>query len=111
MLEQLDLWMASKDIGVCWYGMGKIDETKYEELEFVIMLTFGKGKKEEFRKDYTKATRKTKEEIWKGKLLQEVRNVVRYAPSSCNTQPWMVKTMSNHLDIYRDSRKKSMIPK
>ncbi len=111
MLEQLDLWLASKDIGVCWYGMGKVNEAEYEGLQFVIMLAFGKGEKEEFRKDYTKATRKTKEEIWKGDLLQKAVDVVRFAPSACNTQPWMVEAMSNLLDVYRDSRKKSMMPK
>jgi len=110
MFEQLDLWMASKGIGVCWYGVGKVDKAEYEGLPFVIMLAFGKGEKEEFRKDYTKATRKAKEEIWRGDLLQEVRDVVRFAPSACNTQPWMVETMLNHLDINRDSRKRSMMP-
>lgn len=24
MFEQLDLYLASKDIGICWYGMGKL---------------------------------------------------------------------------------------
>ncbi|MFP4697303.1 MAG: nitroreductase family protein [Eubacteriales bacterium] len=111
MLEQLDLWMASKDIGVCWYGMGKTNELEYEGLPFVIMLAFGKGDKEEFRQDYTKAKRKKIEEIWKGEILQNIGNVVRFAPSACNTQPWVVENMSNHLNIYRDSKKKSMMPK
>lgn len=26
MFEQLDLYLASKNIGVCWYGMGKVNE-------------------------------------------------------------------------------------
>jgi len=38
MFEQLDLYLASKDIGVCWYGMGKTQEAEYENLKFVIMM-------------------------------------------------------------------------
>lgn len=110
LLEQLDLWMASKGIGVCWYGVGKTDQVEYEGLEFVIMLAFGKGEKEEFRKDYTKAKRKPLEEIWQGNSLQEVANVVRYAPSTCNTQPWLIEIVGNQLNLYRDSKKRGMMP-
>ena len=30
MFEQLDLYLASKNIGVCWYGMGKVNEPQLE---------------------------------------------------------------------------------
>jgi hypothetical protein len=42
MCEQVDLYLASKDIGVCWYGMGKTEKPEYENLQFVIMMALGK---------------------------------------------------------------------
>ena len=58
MAQQLDLWMASKNIGACWYGMGKPVEMRYNGLDFVIMIAIGKAEEKDFRKDYTKAKRK-----------------------------------------------------
>lgn len=89
MFEQLDLYLASKDIGVCWYGMGKTKESMNENLEFVIMMALGKGKTNEFRKDYKKCKRKERQEFWTGSSgLENIADVVKYAPSACNTQPW-----------------------
>lgn len=48
MVEQLDLYLANKDIGVCWYGMGKTQESDYGNLKFVIMLALGKGQLGDF---------------------------------------------------------------
>lgn len=110
-LEQLDLWMTSQNIGVCWYGMGKPDNLKYDELDYVIMLAFGKGRPEEFRKDYTKAKRKDIEVIWVGKQIPNVTNIVRFAPSACNSQPWRVVNENNHIRIFRSTEVSSIIPK
>jgi len=66
MFEQLDLYLANKDIGVCWYGMGQTQELEYENLKFVIMMALGKGQPSEFRRDYTKCKRKETQEIWNG---------------------------------------------
>ncbi len=111
ILEQLDLWMASRSIGVCWYGMGKPDKLQYDGLDYVIMLAFGKGRPEEFRKDYTKAKRKDLEMIWSGEHIPDVTNVVRFAPSACNTQPWRVVCESGHIRIFRSTEVRSIIPK
>ena len=90
LFEQLDLYLASKNIGMCWYGMGKTEVASLDGLKFVIMLALGKGIEGEFRKDYTKAKRKDTKDIWPGDLISKVAEVVKYAPSSCNTQPWRV---------------------
>jgi nitroreductase len=111
ILEQLDLWMASQNIGVCWYGMGKPDNLKYDELDYVIMLAFGKGQPEEFRKDYTKAKRKDIEVIWSGEHIQNVTNVVRFAPSACNSQPWRVIYKNGVIKIFRSAEVRTIIPK
>lgn len=110
MLEQLDLWLASKNIGACWYGMGKTEEKSYNGLEFVIMIAIEKADEKDFRKDYTKAKRKSLEEIWKGSSFNNIASVVRYSPSACNTQPWLVEATQNKLDIYRLNGKRGMMP-
>lgn len=112
MFEQLDLYLASKDIGVCWYGMGKTEEAEYKDLKFVIMLALGKADPSEFRKDYRKCKRKEIGEIWSGlNGLETIAEVTRYAPSACNTQPWRVICENNKLKIYRTTNIKSIMPK
>lgn len=111
MGQQLDLWLSSQNIGACWYGMGKAEETQWHGLDFVIMIAIEKAEEKEFRKDYTKAKRKELSEIWVGNRYQEVGAVVRYAPSACNTQPWRVKCEENKLQLYRVKGKRGIMPK
>lgn len=112
MFEQLDLYLAFKDIGVCWYGMGKPQESEYENLKFVIMMAIGKGEHNEFRRDYRKSKRKEAKEIWNGVSgFEAIAEVVKYAPSACNTQPWRVVCEKDKLKIYRTTKVKSIMPK
>lgn len=111
MAEQLDLWLASKNIGACWYGMGKANETTLDGLAFVIMIAIEKADETEFRKDYTKAKRKSPEEIWSGGPFENIALVARYAPSACNSQPWLVERDDNTLKLYRVSGKRGMMSK
>ncbi|PWL46245.1 MAG: nitroreductase [Clostridiales bacterium] len=111
MAEQLDLWLASKNIGACWYGMGKTKETQWRGLDFVIMIAIEKVEKTKFRKDYSNTKRKPLSEIWQGNGYPEIANVVRYAPSACNTQPWLVNAGQNRLEVYRVKGKRGMMPK
>lgn len=100
--EQLDLYLASKNIGALWYGIGKTTEQTYQGLQFVIMIAISKVDDEKkFRKDMYKAKRKPVEEIWDGDLLEGVSDIVRFAPSACNTQPWIVENENNILKVYR----------
>jgi hypothetical protein len=110
--EQLDLWLASRNIGTCWYGMGKTIEQSYMGLEFAIMLAIEKADVSEFRKDMFKSKRKDLIEIWEGDKYRNVSNIARYAPSACNTQPWYVKEIENRVDIYRYKKegKRGMMP-
>lgn len=101
MLEQMDLFLASKDIGACWYGLGKPKEDSMDNLDFVIMLVFGKSRPEDFRKDFSKAKRKAVDVIWKGNFESEIKNLVRYAPSACNMQPWRVTSEDKTICVYR----------
>ena len=100
--EQLDLYLVSQNIGTLWFGIGKADKPSFEGLDFVIMIAISKvdGEKK-FRKDMFKSKRKPIDEIWVGKEIPGVTEIVRFAPSACNTQPWIVENIDNCLVVYR----------
>lgn len=110
--EQLDLWLASKNIGVCWYGFGKTEQTTWHGLDFIMMLTIEKVGEDEFRKNMFKSKRKPLEEIWIGEQHLNIANIVRFTPSSCNTQPWIVESSNHQLTVYRYKKpgKRGMMP-
>lgn len=111
MLEQMDLFLASIDIGVCWYGFGKPKEiNNNDEFAFVIMLAFGKSDSKDFRKDIYKCKRKPCNIIWNGNFDEEVINLVRYAPSSCNMQPWRIVSNEKIIKVYRTTDVNSIMP-
>lgn len=110
MLEQVDLFLASINIGCCWYGFGKPKVVEDTALEFVIMLAFGKSNESDFRKDMFKSKRQPTEVIWQGDFNETVKNIVRYAPSSCNMQPWRVYSNDNQVKIYRTTAVNSIMP-
>ena len=100
--ELLDLYLVSKNIGTLWFGIGKPEESEYNGLSFVIMLLIAKtDSADKFRKDMFKSKRKPLEEIWAGEPIPGVSDIVRFAPSACNSQPWYVKREGEKLEIYR----------
>lgn len=110
MLEQIDLYLATHDIGVCWYGIAKPEELQHDGLDYVIMLAFGKCHPKDFRKDLMKCSRKSCEVIWNGEFDDRIVNLVRYAPSSCNMQPWRVISEQNCIKVYRTTEVNSIMP-
>ena len=98
--EQIDLFLTSINIGALWFGIGKPKEKRNNNLEYVIMIAIKRMPENSFRKDMFKSKRKPIEEIWSGEPL-ETTNIVRFAPSACNTQPWFVENDGNTLSIYR----------
>ena len=112
--EQLDLYLVSKNIGTLWFGIGKPDEKELEGLEFVIMIAISKvDSPDKFRKDMFKSKRKDLEEIWSGDNYLDIANIVRFAPSACNTQPWKVAATDNEIKVYRYRKegKRGIMPK
>ena len=108
MLEQWDLYLATLNVGVCWYGMGKVAETERNGLKYGIMLCFGKCGKEDFRKEVSEFKRKDTDDFWSigdsdndGLVFGKVGQIVRLAPSACNSQPWEVEQDGNRLRVYR----------
>ena len=112
--EQLDLYLVSKNIGTLWFGIGKVVEKELDGLDFVIMIAIAKvGQEDKFRKDMYKSKRKELSEIWKGNSFLDIANIVRFAPSACNTQPWRVESLNNELKVYRYRKvgKRGIMPK
>lgn len=98
--EQIDLYLSSQNIGALWFGIGKPQKMQINGLDFVIMISIAKMPEDTFRKDMFKSKRKLLSEIWSGDTLG-IAEIVRFAPSACNTQPWMVNCTGNNLMIYR----------
>ncbi len=100
--QLMDLYLVSKNIGTCWYGIGKANVTTYEGLDYVIMLAFRKvDDPTKFRKDMFASKRKALDEIWQGEAIDGVTDIARFAPSACNSQPWRVERDGSTLQIYR----------
>ena len=99
--QQLDLYMASRNIGALWFGIGKTEEKAWGGLDFVIMIAIAMMPEEKFRKDMFKSKRKPLSEIWEGEVYPEVAKIARFAPSACNTQPWIVESSREKLAVYR----------
>ena len=112
--EQLDLYLVSKDIGTLWFGIGKVEEKQVDGLDYVIMLAIKKVDSSlKFRKDMYKSKRKTISEIWEGNFHLDIADIVRFAPSACNTQPWKVIAKKGELAVYRYRKagKRGIMPK
>ena len=99
--QQLDLILASMNIGALWFGIGKTDIRSDGELNFVIMIAIAKMEETKFRKNMFKSKRKPIEEIWFGEYYLEAANIARFAPSACNTQPWIVESNEQELRVFR----------
>lgn len=98
---QLDLFLASRNIGALWFGIGKTQVESECGLDFVIMIAIAKMEENRFRRDMFKSKRKPLEEIWLGQHYPDVAKIVRFAPSACNTQPWIVESGEGKLAVYR----------
>lgn len=110
--EQIDLYLVSKNIGTLWFGIGKVKEKEVDGLEYVVMIAIHKiSDQSKYRKDMYKSKRKDLEKIWTGQLIEGVSDVARFAPSACNSQPWLVKN-GETLDAYRykEEGKRGIMP-
>ena len=100
--QQLDLYLVSQNIGTLWYGIGKPSDNKLDGLDYVIMFAIAKiDSASKFRKDMFKSKRKELDEIWRGENILDIANIVRFAPSACNSQPWFIENKDKVLKVYR----------
>ncbi|MBQ3385426.1 MAG: nitroreductase [Erysipelotrichaceae bacterium] len=98
--EQIDLYLASENIGALWFGIGKTEEKQVNGLDYVIMIAIAAMPQDKFRKDVFKSKRKPLSETWKGEELG-IADIVRFSPSACNTQPWYTVNEGDRLTVYR----------
>ena len=100
--EQLDLYLVKHNIASLWFGIGKVEEETLDGLNFVIMIAIKKANNDTcFRKDMFKSKRKALSDVWDGTNYEEIGNIVRFAPSACNSQPWKVRTTNSSIEVYR----------
>ena len=89
ILQQVELYLETLGLGVCWLGMGKPDVSvtneKKDGLQYLIMLGFGYPEEPLFR-EIGQFKRKTLTEI--ADRADARLEAARLAPSSVNSQPW-----------------------
>ena len=108
LLEQWDLYLSTLNIGVCWYGMGKVEEAERNGMKYAIMLAFGKCDEGDFRKQTSEFNRKKVNDFWSSPDRQ-VGEIARLAPSAVNSQPWKVEQAGNTLKVYREKGKTPLL--
>ena len=89
LFQQMDLYLQTLGLGVCWLGMGKMNPKSASEVEgmkFVIMMAFGYPKGDQLRYDLKGFKRKSLEQI--ADRVDPKLEPARLAPSAVNSQPW-----------------------
>jgi len=102
ILEQVDLFLSSKGIGSCYVGMAQpTKETRKNlNLEFVIIVAFGKPGENLHRTEISEFKRKSLSEITNIAGSQEFLEPVRIAPSATNSQPWFFTGGNGVINLY-----------
>ena len=105
ILQQLDLYLSSKGLGSCWFGMAKPKKEIIAEsdLEYVITLVFGKPEEKEAsqRDSIEDFDRKPLSEIKEGNQHYDLLEAARLAPSATNGQPWYFIAESDQIHLYQ----------
>lgn len=89
LLQQMDLYLQTLGLGVCWLGIGRMNPktaTEVENMKFVIMLSFGYPKDNRMRQQAKDFKRKPMEQITD--RPDPRLEPARLAPSAVNDQPW-----------------------
>jgi len=110
MLEQMDLFFTSMNIGSCWYGLSKPKDQSQNDLSYVIMIAFGKSKPQDFRTSFSEFKRKEHLEVWQGDFNVNVVDMALLAPSAVNSQPWYIESNDSLITVYRNHAIRTFIP-
>lgn len=101
ILQQVELYLETLGLGVCWLGMGKPDVSaaneKKDGLQYLILLGFGYPDEPLFR-ELGQFKRKTLTEI--ADRADARLEAARLAPSSVNSQPWYFIHDGETLRVY-----------
>ena len=91
LFQQMELYLQTLGLGVCWLGMGRMNPkttTAVEGMKFVIMLAFGHPKGDQLRRELKGFKRKPMEQITD--KPDPRLEPARLAPSAVNNQPWFL---------------------
>ena len=105
LFQQMDLYLQTLGLGVCWLGMGRMNPKtapEVEGLKFVIMLAFGHPKGEQLRHDLKEFKRKSNDKI--ADKADPRLEPARLAPSSVNSQPWYFTHEGDVIHVYCTSK-------
>ncbi len=102
MLQQMNLFLSANGLGSCWQGIPKpTKETKKNSnLEFIILMAFGKTNKTLYRINVSEFDRKPLSKITNIDDITELLEAARLAPSSINSQPWYFIGNKNTIHAY-----------
>ena len=101
LFQQMDLYLQTLGLGVCWLGLGKMNPKTAGEVEgmkFVIMLAFGHPKGDPLRHDGKGFKRKAMEKITD--IADPRLDAARLAPSAVNSQPWYFIHEEDTVHVY-----------
>ena len=101
LFQQMDLYLQTLGLGVCWLGMGRMNPKTTEDvegMEFVIMLAFGHPKGDPLRHDLKGFKRKPMEKITD--RADSRLEVARLAPSAVNSQPWYFTHEGENIHVW-----------
>jgi len=101
LFQQMDLYLQSLGLGVCWLGMGRMNPKTtigVEGMKFVIMLAFGHPKGDQLRHDLKSFKRKPMEQI--ADRLDPKLEPAWLAPSAVNSQPWYFTHEGDSIHVY-----------
>ena len=101
LFQQMDLYLQTLGLGVCWLGMGRMNPkttTKVEGMKFVILLAFGHPKGDQLRHERKGFKRRSMEQITD--KADSRLEPARLAPSAVNSQPWYFTHEGDSIHVY-----------
>lgn len=102
MLQQMDLFLSANGVGSCWQGIPKPKKEVLESsnLEFIILMAFGRSTGSLNRSSVSEFRRKPLHEISDVKGADKLMEAVHLAPSAGNSQPWFFTGDENIIHAY-----------
>lgn len=103
MLQQMDLYLSSMELGTCWLGMAKPTSgfENVSSLPYVIAMAVGAPAEPVHRTTEEQYKRKLKVEICSTTHHGDMIEAARLAPSATNSQPWRFRTTRSAIHAYR----------
>lgn len=115
MVQQMDLFLSASGLGACWQGIPTLKKEALDisDLEFIILMPFGKPQDELHRTNISEFKRKSLPEITDIKGADDILEVARLAPSATNAQPWFFTGNKNliHACYIEPGRLKGLLTK